>query len=311
MHYNRLTTIADYVEFLAQTVTAHRADRELAAAISRMASRLRRHRPRGADSGSGHSDDPDRQCPPSVLVHEFVEVASESHPENPFRNGSFQRRNELICRLLFETGIRLGELLSLRLDNIQTGTEPTVTVRRTHDDADDPRPYQPVAKTKERTIPISDDLAAKIHRYCLEDRARIQGAKRHPYLLVAHRKGQTYGQPLSASSVSNKVFGAMRRVRREFSGIQPHSFRHHFNYVLSRAVDERNRKARSGDDPTIEPVSEGREARMRAHVNGHRSLKSAEAYNRRHVREAADRAVLDIQQRESHRARQAGARDDA
>ena len=309
VHYNLLTTIANYVEFVAQTVTAPRADRELAAAVDQMAKRLRRHRPRGL--GSGHSDDPDRRCPPSALVHEFVAVASENHPENPFRSGSIQRRNELICRLLLETGIRLGELLSLRLDNIQTGHKPTITVRRTQDDTHDPRPYQPVAKTMERTLDISEELGGKVHRYCMEDRARTPGANRHPYLLVTHRRGRTRGQPLSASSVSNKVFGAMRRVREEFSEIHPHSFRHHFNYVFSRAVDEHNRKARSGGDPTIEPVSEGREARMRAHVNGHRSLKSAEPYNQRHVREAADRAVLDIQQREWHRAKQARARDDA
>ena len=185
--YNRLTTIADYVEFLAQTLTAHRADPELVAAGDLMAKRIRRRRPRG--TRSRYNEDADQLCPPPTLMDEFVAVASEGHPENPFRSGSIQRRNELICGVLFETGIRLGELLSLRLDNIQTGDKPTISVRRTHDDTYDPRPYQPVAKTKERTIGISDELGAKIHRYCLEDRARTPGAKRHPYLLVTHRKG--------------------------------------------------------------------------------------------------------------------------
>ena len=309
VHHNRLTTIANYVHFLAQTVTARRGDRELAAAVDRMATRLRQHRPRGM--GSNQNDDPHRLSPPAALVNDFIAVGSEGHPENPFRNASIQRRNELIFRLLYETGIRLGELLSLRLDNIQTGDEPSITVRRTHDDKHDPRAYQPVSKTKERTISITDNLDIKLYRYSMNDRAATPGANRHPYLFVTHRKGKTCGQPLSVSSVSNKLFGSMRRVRPEFAVIHPHSFRHYKNYVFSKAVDEHNRRARSGEDPTIEPISEGLELRMRADLNGHRSLKSGEAYNRRHVREATDRAVLGTQQRQWDRGTQSKADNDA
>ena len=79
VHYNRLTTIADYVEFLAQTVTAHRCDRDLAAAIDRMAKTLRQHRPHGM--GSDHNDDPHRMSPPSALMDAFVQVGWEGHPE--------------------------------------------------------------------------------------------------------------------------------------------------------------------------------------------------------------------------------------
>ena len=309
VEYNRLTTIAAYVEFVAQTVTARRGDRELAAAVDRMATRLRRHRPRG--TRSKQNDDPHRMSPPAAVVDDFIAVGSEGHPENPFRNATIQRRNELIFRLLCETGIRLGELLSLRLDNIQTGDEPTITVRRTHDDRHDPRAYQPVSKTKERTLPITDDLAMKLYDYSMNDRATTPGANRHPYLFVTHRKGKTCGQPLSVSSVSNKVFASMRGVRREFAIIHAHSFRHYKSYVFSKAVDAHNRKARSGEDPTIEPISDGRELRMRAHLNGHRSLKSGEPYNQRHVREATDRAVLDTQQRQCDRGTQSRTDDDA
>ena len=309
VHYNRLTTIANYVEFVAQTVTAQRGDRELAAAVDRMARSLRQHRPRGM--GSNDNDDPHRMSPPAAVMDDFIDVGSEAHPENPFRNASIQRRNELIFRLLCETGIRLGEVLSLRLDNIETGNEPTVSVRRTHDDQHDSRAYQPVAKTQERTLGISDKLAKRIYDYVMNDRAATPGANRHPYLLVTHRRGRICGQPLSVSSVSNKIFGSMRGVRPEFAVIHPHSFRHYNNYRFSKKVDEHNRRARSGEDPTIEPISEGLELRMRAHMNGHRSLKSGEAYNQRHVREATDRAVLDTQQRQWDQATQSTAGDDA
>ena len=307
VHYNRLTTIADFVEFLAQTVTVHRSDRNLAAEVDRMAKRLRQHRPRGMRSSQG---DPEQLCPPSALVEDFIRVGSEGHPENPFRRGSIQRRNELMFRLLLETGIRLGEMLSLRLDSIQTGEKPTISVRRTHDDRHDSRAYQPVAKTKERTIGISEQLGVDIHRYCMEDRARTPGANRHPYLFVTHRKGRTCGQPLSTSTVANRVFGSMQRVRLEFSSIHPHSFRHYANYRLSKAVEKFNLKARRRGDSAFEPISAGRELRIRAHLNGHRSLKSGEIYNKRHVREASGKIVHEMQDNLMERAKQSTAGDD-
>ena len=247
VHYNRMTTIANYLQFLGQTVTAHRCDRDIAAAVDRMAKNLRQHRPRGM--ASNRDEDPDRLSPPTGVVEAFIRVGSAGHPDNPFRSGSIQRRNEIVFRLLLETGIRLGELLSLRLNYMRFGQDANISVQRTHDDKDDSRAYQPVAKTKERTIPISDNLAEKIHAYCMEDRIRTPGANRHPYLIVTHRKGTTRGQPLSTSSVANKVFGLMQRVRPEFATIHPHSFRHHQNYLLSTQVDENNRKARRGEDP--------------------------------------------------------------
>ena len=294
VHYNRLTTIADYVEFLGQTAAANRSDSDSLEAVDRMAKYLRRHRPRGMSSYQG--DEPERLSPPSELVEEFVRVGSEGHPENPFRRGRIQRRNELIFRLLLETGIRLGELLSLTLNNMELGEKPYITVRRTHDDRHDPRAYQPVAKTKERAIPISVDLAVTIHSYSMEDRAKTPGANRHPYLIVTHRKGRTCGHPLSVSSVSNKVFGSMHRVREAFAGIHPHSFRHHINCLLSKEVDDHNRRARSLRDPAIQPMSEEREKDIRAHLLGHRSTESGKAYNLRHVRETSDQAVQDLQQ---------------
>ena len=308
VHYNRLTTIADYLQFLGQTVTAQRYDRDIAAAVDRMAKNLRQHRPRGM--ASNRDEDPDRLSPPTGVVEAFIRVGSAGHPDNPFRSGSIRRRNEIVFRLLFETGIRLGELLSLRLDNMRFGQDANISVQRTHDDKDDSRAYQPVAKTKERTIPISDNLAKKVHAYCMEDRARTPGANRHPYLIVTHRKGRTRGQPLSTSSVANKMFGSMQRVRPEFATIHPHSFRHHLNYVISKRVDAHNRKARSGEDPAIEPISEGREMDIRAYLNGHRSPKSGEVYNRRHVREASNHAVREMQQRLTERANQSRAADD-
>ena len=306
VHYQRMTSIADYVEFLGQLATLQRDDADIDAAIDRMAKLLRQHRPRAVSLK--RDEDP---LVPTTVIESFVRVGSEHHESNPFRNGAVRRRNEVMFRLLFDTGIRLGELLSLRLDTMQLGQQPYITVLRTHDDLLDSRAYQPVVKTKERIMPIDDDLAYKIHRYAMQDRANTQAASGHPYLLVTHHRGQTCGQPLSLSAVSNQVFSAMRRVRPEFQAIHPHTFRHYFNYRLSQNIDEHNQRVlHSGSGSVSERISHGRERSIRAQLMGHRSVKSGEAYNRRHVREQSNKIARKLQKKLMKRVRESRGADE-
>lgn len=307
VQYSRLSTIADYLEFVGQGAAAHQGRPELARDVDRMVRSLRQHRPRGM--ASTQDEDLEALSPPTQVIEAFVRVGSEGHPENPFRAGVLQRRNELIFRILWETGIRRGELLSLRIDKMSLGEEPYIAVVRTQDDKHDSRTYQPVAKTKERILPISDGLAKRIHDYCMEDRANTPGANKHPYLFVVHRKGETCGKPLAIATLGNKVFGAMQRVRSEFAVVHPHSFRHHMNNVLSGLLDERNRTVRAGGSDA-EPMTEAREMDLRAYLNGHRSKKSGAVYNRRHVRREGKRALQDLQKELMAKDSQSEAEDD-
>lgn len=293
-HYNRLSTIAEYLEFTATVITQHRNSVALSEDIRRMAVVMRKHRPRGL--AKQLSDDADLRSPPSDLVQRFMAAASEGHPCNPFRSPDVQLRNAIVFGLLRHTGIRRGELLSLRIDQIDFGSEATIWVRRNHDDRHDSRRYQPVAKTKERPLPIPEGLAAQIQRYVMQVRARITPARRHPYLLVSHHKGRTWGHPLSVSALSSRIFPRMYSVDPEFKEIHPHAFRHHFNYELSLAVDEHNAKARSrGATSGADLITEAKELDVRAFLNGHRSKNSGAGYNRRHIREASDAAARQLQ----------------
>ncbi|MHA8021257.1 site-specific integrase [Stenotrophomonas hibiscicola] len=293
-HFNRLSTIADYLEFTASVVTQHNGSHQMGQEIARMGTAIRKHRPRGLTKH--FEEEPERRSPPTDLVNHFMAVGSERDSRNPFKHPDIRLRNAIIFGLLRHTGMRRGELLSLRLDQFDLGHEPLVWVRRNQDDKHDSRRYQPVAKTKERPLPLPAELAEQLSRYMLQVRAGIRPARRHPYLLISHRKGAGWGQPLSISALNSQIFGRMRAVDRDFELIHPHAFRHHFNYELSRSIDEHNAQIKS--DATADhavPISEHREQDVRAFLNGHRHRASGAAYNRRHIREVSEKAARLVQ----------------
>jgi integrase len=259
-----------------------------------MCKTIRKHRPRGI--AARVDDEQSERAPPTELVERFMEIGAPDNPKNPFLDPGVRLRNAIIFGLLRHPTIRRGELLSLRLDQFEFGHEPSVWVRRNQDDPADSRRYQPVAKTKERPLPLPLALADQIQHYIINVRALIATARRHPYLLVSHRNGATLGSPLSLSALSSQIFTAMRKVDTAFAAIHPHAFRHHFNYELSARIDSHNRDAKEFEaGGMLAPISESRELDVRAFLNGHRSRASGAAYNRRHVREISEKAVRQVQ----------------
>jgi integrase len=224
-----------------------------------------------------------------------MQVSAVDDPRNPFTDPSIRLRNAIIFGLLRYTGMRRGELLSLRIDQFDFGNEPLVWVRRNQDDHCDSRRHQPVAKTKERPLPMPGALAAQIQGYVMNHRANVAPARKHPYLLVSHRKGRTFGTPLSQSALGNQIMQKMRQVDPAFSCFHPHAFRHHFNYELSRRIDEHNAQARKSPVDGLKPITDANELDMRAFLNGQRSRASGLPYNQRHIRESSDKAMRNLQ----------------
>lgn len=284
--YNRMTTIADYLEFLGGVIIQHRNSAELALDLAEMCKRIRKHRPRG--SKHGLIETPADKSPDPGVVKRLREVIAIGSDENPFSDPTVQLRNAVIIELYRITGMRTGELLSLWVEQFHLGHEPSVSVRRNHDDVLDPRAYQPTSKTKERVLPISDELAKLVQHYILEVRARIPGARRHPYVFVSHKVGKTLGRPLSKNGLY-RIIERVSVVSPELAGIHPHALRHHMNYALSLAIDQHNAASLSNDAEKI--IREGREQDIRAHLNGHRNKESGKVYNERHIREQADKAM--------------------
>jgi integrase len=199
-------------------------------------------------------------------------------------------RNELLVLWLLRLGLRSGELLAVRIGDIDFRATTVAIVRRP-DAADDPRRKQPLVKTRGRILPLDsptparvphpESLPEKTQDYVLSIRRRIPGATRHPFLFVDVQTGR----PLTQSALA-KVFRTFRqRAPLLPRTLTPHVLRHTWNDRFSELMDE-NRT----------PPEE--EERLREYLQGWKpGSGSASFYTRRHTRERAIRALIDLQQR--------------
>jgi len=287
--YNRLSSVSKYLTFISKVATAQSNDAATMQAIERMSKQLEGARPKRGKKKKTIGKRTDTGLPKGVL-DDFIAVSRYDSEHNPFSNAGLRLRNDLLFRLLDETGIRPGELLSLRNDRINlVGEVKSITVARTHDDPHDPRVKQPVAKTLERMIAIKPQTAALLHSYVTEVRKIIQGANKHPYLFVSH-KGKTAGQPLTQEGFGQVVL-EMKKTKPEFAVVFPYYFRHNFNDVMSEKIDKNNELANAGVEG-YEHIDSDKEAKMRKQTMGHTSDASAAPYIQRHVKKKADELAL-------------------
>lgn len=120
----------------------------------------------------------------------LVQVIDTASSNNPWGSTHTKVRNALIILSLMELGVRRSELLGVRIKDISTqGNE--IKILRRPDDKDDPRLYEPNAKTRDRLLHLSPDLFQRIRSY-LSLRRTIQGARRHDFLLVANGTGAPF-----------------------------------------------------------------------------------------------------------------------
>ena len=205
-------------------------------------------------------------------------VIEPDHPSNPWMDDHVRRRNRLIVSLLYHLGVRRGELLALRVEDIDL-RRGLLTIARRPDDPKDPRRQQPTAKTRSRVIPISTGLVDMATDYILKQRLLIPGARRHGFLFV----DTDQGRPLSAAAVE-KLFRELRGSSPELlKGLTAHVLRHTWNDRFSEVMDQRN----------VQPEVEEKE---RTYLMGWRDGSgSAATYTRRHNRKRAGEVSLAMQ----------------
>jgi len=216
---NRISHIALFLDFIGRIVLASKlTDHSILKAIDQMKSSLLASKPR-AKGVKGLSCDPNLKSAPPEAFERLMEITREDSTENPFKNNNIRFRNAVIFDVMEATGMRAGELLALQIDDIsnifEDSNEPHISIVRRHDAIEDPRKKQPVAKTRERQIPVEKDLILRLRKYIMEVRVNIEPARKHPYIFVTHKRGRYYGSPISDSTFTNRILRTATAVNSE------------------------------------------------------------------------------------------------
>lgn len=275
VHYFRISTAAQYLQFLAYRVAPLLDD----AVVNKMVQTIKAHRP-GKPNKS--SVDRDELHLSDEAIQAIESALKPGSPDNPALDGDVQLRNALMFFILKLTGMRRGELLNLRIGDINFGDNTMAVVRRPDSDLDT-RKHQPTAKTRPRRIRIAPALVERIADYVKGARRKVPGAKRHDYLFVTHKAGPTQGAPLSIGAFS-KWMGQVSDIV-ENVGFHAHALRHNWNYQFSRLAEKKG-------------MSPEEEEKTRSYWMGWSETSgTAGTYNRRHTKEKAQQAGLELQER--------------
>ncbi len=277
--YVRLTVISYYVKWLAELLTGEARDKNVALRISKMAKGLLERRPvkKNRNIGLVEKGLDEQQL---VILFELFRPESEF---NPFSNKSVRVRNRLMFLLLYHLGIRGGELLNIRIKDIDFNQNQLLIVRRA-DEKDDPRKEQPLAKTLDRRIPLKETLVKEIHNYILNFRRLVVGPRQPDYLFVTHKSGPTKGLPITVSSY-RKVMGIVRMAFPQLYNLTGHRLRHAWNEKFSELMD-------SMSNPPIEEIQEA----VRSNLMGWKSGSgTATIYNQRFIKRKGHEAALMLQ----------------
>lgn len=277
---NRLRAIRDFVSWLSlDRLSKHAFDDQcrirLEDSRQLVCNAINARMPSGGSYGGGNL----REGLAPEVVETVLEVIDPHSSMNPWRGKHARHRNALVFHWLHLLGLRRGELLGVRISdiNFQKGT---VHVLRRADDPGDPRRYQPNAKTKARELPMSSGLVNMTRDYIMNQRRSLPGARKHDFLFVSSNNGA----PLSIPSL-NKVFSVLRRKCPDLPAeLCPHVLRHTWNDRFSEEMDK-NR------------VPEDVEKKSRSYLMGWSETSgTAATYTRRHIRKKAHEVSLAMQQ---------------
>ena len=207
----------------------------------------------------------------------LFETINRNSKINPWKNTFTKIRNELLILWLYHFGVRKGELLSLKISDIDFKTQTFDLIRRA-DDSQDPRTNQPVLKTKERRLAIPQKILELTRDYIINHRALLPQAKKHEFLFVASKSGLA----MSLDTV-NKVFSKLQETYPDgFKRLSPHILRHTWNDNFSLMIEKNN-------------TPESKEKKMRSYIMGWaETSNSAITYTKRYTKQKANEILLDM-----------------
>lgn len=272
-----ITVSANYLGWLAERVLTDCNAPATLKSIKRMLDAILAYKPK-----KGSSSREDQRIRDSALS-DAVRLTLQFIFDNPFRTEEIptrmgiEYRNSVALETLYETGMRIGELLALTLDDFQTssgGSPATLRIVRNHDDPFDDRLSQPVAKTLGRIIGISPRLEERIATYLKDWRSEVGrvGFRGSDFLFVTHLNGKRQGRGLTAKAFYSCLANIKKR-HVALEDLHPHLLRHDWNYRFSLKAKKRK-------------LTELQAQREREYSMGWvYGSSSADLYNERHIQE--------------------------
>jgi len=276
-----------YLRWLADEVITDSNTVEIQSAIAAQYDALGHHITRKAGSKSAYHQRVVAKCLSEIAREQLLALFRDPYLQILRRSDRAPRmRNVLMLRLLYESGMRRGELLSLKLRNFSEssgGPHASLVIERNHSDEFDVRVNQPVAKTDGRIVPISQEAERQLLEYLDTYRAETAnvGYSDEDFIFVRHRAGRQQGAPISISAFDQGIRG-LRRGFPALCLVHPHLLRHDWNFRFSKLADEHRLKTE-------------KEQELRALLMGWSAGSDmAKLYNRRHTQEQATKYGLII-----------------
>ncbi|EEP0970350.1 site-specific integrase [Salmonella enterica] len=272
----RLSNIAGYLFWLASILIKSHNQTNLAL---KMVNAIKARRPRNNQKFNNWEED--EECINELAINRIMELIDPNSKENPYLP-YVRERNQLLIIMLYELGIRCGELLNVRISDIDF-RKNRLRIERRADEKSDPRIKQPLVKTLDRTLPLSKYLIGKLYNYIFNRRSLAMG--KSDYLFVSCKPGSNQGNPLSISGY-HKVISQLAMSDPLLKGLKGHQFRHTWNYNFSKLMDSQNPK-----------ISEREQEIMREYLMGwKRGSGTAAVYNKRFIKEKANEASVKLQE---------------
>ena len=153
--------------------------------------------------------------PTTLTVEETQQILDAPNEER-----AIELRDKAMLYTLYATGMRISELISLNLHNIDL-------VRGS---------VQVIGKGgKERLIPLTDDSIIMIKKYLQDARDKLAKGKDHNNIFVS-----THGKQISRHSFWHRIKAYMKRVNVN-KEVHPHTLRHAFaTHMLNNGADLRS-----------------------------------------------------------------------
>ena len=182
--------------------------------------------------------------------------------DTPSADSSTGLRDRAMLDLLYATGVRVSELIQLRVSDLDE-QEGTVRV---------------IGKgNKQRLVPVGREALKSVERYCLEQRPLLLKGRTSPYLFITARGTRMTRQGFW------KLLRSHGRVAGIFRNLSPHVLRHTFaTHLLEGGADLRSVQTMLGhaDIGTTQIYTHVMRSRLRQTVDRHHprcALKGAQS----------------------------------